>query len=197
MAVAKLVFVVAFLAYPALVYFGLLYFEARFVALILVLAVAARLVFAKRRAGATKLAPQLLVSLGAAATIGFLALISNSKEFLKYYPVVMSVLMFVLFFASVLRPPTIIERIARMRTPELPPAAVRYTRTVTLVWCGFFVLNGSVSLYTCLAATMEIWALYNGLISYILMGVLFAGEFLIRGRVTRRHAHDQPSSDKA
>ena len=51
MAAAKVVFVAAFLAYPVLVYFGLLYFEARFVALILIVAVAARLVFSKRRGG--------------------------------------------------------------------------------------------------------------------------------------------------
>ncbi len=60
MAAAKVVFVAAFLAYPVLVYFGLLYFEARFVALILIVAVAARLVFAKRRGGPIKLALQLL-----------------------------------------------------------------------------------------------------------------------------------------
>ena len=187
----KFVFAAVLIAYPVLVYFGLLYLEARFVALILVILVAARLVLAKQLGGRTRLAPQILVSLGAALIIGFLAFISNSKEFLKYYPVLMSVVMLALFFSSILRPPSVIERLARIRTPDLPPEAVLYTRKVTLVWCGFFVLNGAVSLYTCLATNMEIWALYNGLISYILMGVLFAGEFLIRRRLKRGQARAQ------
>jgi uncharacterized membrane protein len=79
-----------------------------------------------------------------------------------------------------------IERIARIREPNLPDAAVRYTRIVTEVWCLFFVLN-AVALYTALAADIEVWALYNGVIAYVLMGLLFAGEYLVRRRVQRGH----------
>lgn len=38
----------------------------------------------------------------------------------------------------------------------------------------------------CIEAGEEAWALYNGFISYLLMGLMFAGEWLIRRRVRRR-----------
>jgi acyl-coenzyme A synthetase/AMP-(fatty) acid ligase len=55
-----------------------------------------------------------------------------------------------------------------------------YCGKVTLVWCGFFVLNGATALYTVFWASDAVWSIYNGGISYILMGILFAGEFIVR-----------------
>mgnify|MGYP003988786837 FL=1 len=94
--------------------------------------------------------------------------------------------MLVLFFVSLLHPPTIVERFARIQNPNLPEAAVRYTRKVTIVWCVFFVCNGCAALYTALFSSLETWTLYNGAISYALMGILFAGEYLIRRRLQHR-----------
>ena len=71
---------------------------------------------------------------------------------------------------------------------DLAPAAVAYTRRVTQVWCGFFVFNGAVSLGTALWGSPAAWALYNGLLAYVLMGVLFGGEWLLRQRVKARIA---------
>jgi uncharacterized membrane protein len=73
--------------------------------------------------------------------------------------------------------------------PDLPPFAVIYTRRVTGVWCGFFVLNGSLALATALWASNQVWALYNGLLAYVMMGALFGGEWLVRRRVKAAHAH--------
>jgi uncharacterized membrane protein len=78
-----------------------------------------------------------------------------------------------------------IERFARLSEPELSPAGVRYTRHVTQVWCAFFVVNGAIAAYTAAFASREAWALYNGLIAYVLMGVLFGGERLVRRRLMR------------
>mgnify|MGYP003700748243 CR=1 FL=1 len=167
------------LAYPVLVYFGLSYFEPRIIALLVVLLAIARFVFASGSRSGT-LAPHLLLALAAAVFIGFLTILSNSADFLRYYPVCMNLLMFTLFFVSLLRPPSMIERFARVAEPDLPPSGVRYTRQVTKVWCAFFVFNGGVALYSCLAASMEFWTLYNGAIAYVLMGGLFAGEYAFR-----------------
>jgi uncharacterized membrane protein len=43
-----------------------------------------------------------------------------------------------------------------------------------------------MALLTSLWASTEVWALYNGLIAYLLMALLFAGEWLVRQRVQRR-----------
>ena len=39
-------------------------------------------------------------------------------------------------------PPPMVERFARRQKVDLSPDEVRYCRQVTLVWCGFFILNG-------------------------------------------------------
>ncbi len=182
----KIIFAALFVAYPVMVYFGLMYFDARSVAVLLILLVGARVVFAGRKAGQRTFRPQLIFTLAAAGAIGFLVVVSNSELFLRFYPVCISGLMLALFFVSLLRPPTIIERIARFKDPNLPDAAIRYTRNVTIIWCVFFILNGGAALYTTLYTSLETWALYNGVISYVLMGLLFAGEYLVRKRFQNR-----------
>jgi len=95
--------------------------------------------------------------------------------------------MLLLFGLSLVYPPSIIERFARIREPSLPDAVIQYTKRVTQVWCVFFVVNGTIALVTSLYASDEVWTLYNGLIAYILMGVLFAAEYLFRLRFKRIH----------
>ena len=75
------------------------------------------------------------------------------------------------------------ERLARLHDPELDAHGVAYTRRVTIVWCGFFILNGGIALATALWASEQTWALYNGFITYALMGLLMGGEWLVRRRV--------------
>lgn len=116
-----------------------------------------------------------------------LTLWSNHLLPLKLYPFLMNVLTLGLFGYSLLYPPSMVERIARLTEPDLPAEAIGYTRRVTQVWCGFFILNGSIALYTALWASQEVWSLYNGVIAYVLMGILFGGEYLIRLRFRRRH----------
>lgn len=109
-----------------------------------------------------------------------LALI-NTESALRIYPVMVSALMLVTFGISLMpgRHP-IIERLARLRHPDLPAEGVRYTRRVTQVWCGFFLVNGLVAAALGLWASWSVWTWYNGAISYVLMGLLLGGEWLLR-----------------
>ena len=83
-------------------------------------------------------------------------------------------------FGLSLRTTPMVERFARMQDPNLGPAQVAYCRSVTKVWCVFFVVNACVSAYLALFAEVASWALYTGLIAYMLMGVLGATEYLVR-----------------
>ena len=123
----------------------------------------------------------------AALALAALAIWQNALLPLKLYPVLVSAGMLALFGYSLLHPPTIIERMARLREPDLPPFAVIYTRRVTQVWCVFFALNGSIALITALWMSAAAWSLWTGVISYLLMGILFCGEYLVRLHVRRRH----------
>jgi uncharacterized membrane protein len=79
-----------------------------------------------------------------------------------------------------LRPPTVIERIVRLRKPDLDEAVSSYLRQVTMVWLCFFIVNAGISAGTAIWGSLEAWTLYNGLISYLLIGSIFTGEFAVR-----------------
>ena len=74
----------------------------------------------------------------------------------------------------------IVERLARLRDPQLPAVAVRYTRRVTQIWCAFFIFNGGVALFTALHGDMALWTAWNGMVAYLLMGLLMGSEWLVR-----------------
>ncbi|AVT19730.1 hypothetical protein C7Y68_06605 [Paracidovorax avenae] len=187
MALAPLWQALPWIAYPGLIYFGLQYLEPRYVALLL----AATLLLRQREAATRFLSGlsrmELLVPAGLLAW-SIATGVANNETMVRLYPCVAGLGMLCLFGASLVKPPTMVERFARLREPDLPPAGVRYTRHVTQVWCGFFVLNGAAACYTALYTSREVWSLYNGLIAYVLMGALFAGEWLVRQRMQARIA---------
>ncbi len=168
------------LAYPVVVYLALGHVSPRWIALLLV-------ALALARAAVTREAFWLV----AAALAGVLAIagaLGDRWGPLKLYPALVNLVMFGLFATSLWRGPSVAERFARLREPDFPPAAVAYTRHVTQVWCAFFVVNGLVAAATALWASAGTWALYNGLLSYIAMGLLMGGEWLVRRRVRARIA---------
>jgi uncharacterized membrane protein len=126
-----------------------------------------------------------------AALLGVMALLTQSSVSLLYYPVLINAIFLLAFATSLFQSQTLIERLARRLDPDLPPEAARYTRKVTLAWCVFFVVNGSIAWWTTTQA-MDIWTLYNGLIAYMAMGAMFGGEWLIRRHVTRRFSSATP-----
>lgn len=178
-------------AYPVLVYLGLSHLQPRVVAVIVIVFAIARFILPHgKEAPSSRL--QLGMVLAIAVVMGLLSLVSNSPDYLRFYPVAINALLFTFFLISLLRPPSMIERLARLSEPDLPECGIRYTCQVTKLWCGFFVVNGSIALYSALAASLEFWALYNGVIAYALMAALFTGEYLFRiwwrrrGRANRR-----------
>ena len=100
----------------------------------------------------------------------------------------MNLVMLVVFGGSLWTAMPVVERLARLREPDLSPVGVRYTRRVTQVWCGFFIINGAIALFTVLHADIRLWTLWNGMIAYLLMGTLMAGEWLVRQRVKKNDA---------
>jgi uncharacterized membrane protein len=175
---------VLFALYPLLIFAGLQFFDPRTVALAVLLALALRYrAHVARLLGAFSVAQ--FVALAIPPLLGLAVLVTNSETLLRLYPSAISASMLIVFGVTLLRPPSMVERFARLSEPQLSPASVRYTRHVTQVWCGFFAANGAVAAYTAAFASREGWALYNGLVAYLLMGTLFAGERLVRRRVMR------------
>ena len=166
--------------YPFLIYLGLKELQPLWFALFLVLLVGLRLSVwpSEKKLGFCWITVALVVLCITYAT--------GSSIGLYLYPVLVSLLFFMVFFISLYRPPPIVERIARRIHTNLSPAAIQYTRTVNKVWCTFFFLNAICS-YFSLQISEQWWLLYNGFISYCFMGVLFTSEYVVRQHVMRRH----------
>lgn len=167
--------------YPLAVYWGLAHLSPRVIALLLL----AVLLLRWSLGGA---AAWQRAALALAGVLALTALAGDAALPLKLYPVAINAALLCAFGVSLWRPPTLVETIARRHEPDLPPAGVAYTRRVTQAWCLFFTLNGGVALATAVAASDEVWMLYNGLLAYGLIGAMFAGEWLVRRRVRRRWA---------
>lgn len=164
----------ATLLYPLAIWFGLARFEPRWLALAL-------LALALLRAAVSR-EPVWLVAAAGAALLVLASWLSNDGLPLKLYPVLVNAAMLGVFAISLRHPPTVIERLARLKEPDLPASAIPYVTRVTQAWCLFFVVNGGIALWTAVAASDATWALYNGLVAYLLMGAMFAGEWLLRPR---------------
>ena len=164
----------ATLLYPLAIWLGLARFEPRWLALVL-LAVAGLRAIGSRE-------PMWLFAAFGALLLVVATFVLNDGLPLKLYPVLVNLVLLAVFAFSLWKPPTVIERLARLRHPDLPPDGVRWVANVTKAWCLFFVANGGIALWTALAASDATWALYNGAIAYVLIGAMFGGEWLLRPR---------------
>ncbi|MGL6500327.1 DNA gyrase subunit B [Aeromonas dhakensis] len=127
---------------------------------------------------------RLLACIGLGLTL--LSALFNARHWLLYYPLAVSLALLCLFGWSLTRPMSLVERLARLQDPALPAAAIGYTRRVTQVWCGFFVINGALAAFTIWHGDLALWSLYNGFVSYLLMGGLMGAEYLVRRRLLKR-----------
>lgn len=167
-------------SYPFLVWYFLDYFQPRSLALMLAALFLLRLL--RRGPEASAKGMQLPMALACGVFLVVAALV-NETSWLLAYPVFVSLLFFTVFFHSLFYPPTVVERLARLDDPDLPPKGVAYTRKVTRIWSAFFLVNAAISLATVWYGDQWLWSLYNGCIFYVLMGLLMAGEMIIRRKV--------------
>jgi len=171
--VLKLVVIALSVCYPFMVYWGLHYYDVKWLLLILLVLLAMRWLVIDAQGERYVVAATIVC-------VSAIVFLWGEKVGLKFYPVMVSAGFFVLFTSSLFTSMSFVERLARLRESHLSEKAMAYMRQVTIAWCVFFVLNGMVAAYTALWGSEEVWVLYNGLISYLLMGVLAGGEWLVR-----------------
>lgn len=182
-ALLQIVMAIVLIAYPFGIYFGMTYWGLGVIAPLILLAFISRLIFVR-----AKLREMTWLLKSVSLIGGLLALASwglKQTHWLLYYPVVVNLALLLFFVYSLFNPPSVIERLARLTEPNLPTKAIAYTRRVTKVWCAFFLINGSIALFICFAGDIKTWTLYNGVISYLLIGVLMSVEWLIRQKIRR------------
>lgn len=110
------------------------------------------------------------------------ALASQGSTALRYLsPIVL--LGLALFFGTSLRSghTPLIERIARRSTGTLPDSLCRYTRRLTVIWCGYFV--GAAALSAILGWRDGVASSRVGLAVLAGSVLLFVGERWLRPRI--------------
>lgn len=98
--------------------------------------------------------------------------IFNATQLPYLYPVIISLSIALSFMYTLYKPPYMIETFMRLRKENLTQDEVSYAKNLTITWVIFSILNAGVSLWS-LSISMKFWMLYNGLVAYILMGILF------------------------
>jgi uncharacterized membrane protein len=118
-------------------------------------------------------------------TMIILLITINNSVITKLYPISINAALLFLFASSLKYPPSVVERIARITTPDLPEEAVVYCVKVTKVWSLFFIINAVISAVT-VFMPVKIWVIYNGFISYMVIGAIFVVEYIVRINVREK-----------
>lgn len=180
----KLLNVLLLALYPFLVWFGLAGNHHLALGVFLVL------VFLLRFSLLKGLSPELKMLASIGALLGLLlvlaSLVLKQQALLLYYPLVINAVFFAAFSLSLLTSQSLVERLARIKEPDLPAEGVTYTRRVTLAWCVFFIFNGGLALATILLKNLQLWAFYNGFVSYLLIALMMGVEWIIRKRIRNK-----------
>ncbi len=176
----RVVFVVLLSLYPFIIYFGLQILPPGFFGLVLAILLLVRfgLVSPQERMTVLPIGAILLGYAIASAIVG-------STAMLLYYPVIVNAILFLVFAGSLWTDEPILLRVVRARGIKISAYGPRYLTRLTAVWAGFFVANGMIAVWTT-TMSLEIWTIYNGLISYLLRGPLVLGELLFRRYYKRR-----------
>lgn len=166
--------------YPVAIWMGLTYLSTRTVGILVLALVTPIAALRLRGADRTTFWSVLRIPLVIMSLI-VLGIVLDDPRYVLAMPVLINLTLLITFGATLIgHAMPMIERFARMQDPNLSAAQAAHCRQFTGVWVGFFVVNGSIALLLGLFAPLAWWASYTGLIAYILMGMLFALEYIVR-----------------
>jgi uncharacterized membrane protein len=175
------------ITYPFIVYFGIQYFEPRYVGFLVLVLLLLRFWVMRQQIVWKNVKPLIPITIAGSA-LCLMIMLSNHLTMVRFYPVLINLVLLVVFVSTLIKPPSMIERLARLTNPNLSETAISYTRNVTIVWCSFFIFNATAAAITTFYTTLEVWTLYNGLIAYVLVGLIFIIEYAVRQFQMRSHS---------
>jgi uncharacterized membrane protein len=120
--------------------------------------------------------------LGSAAALYGLFSMGGGAYALYVPPAVIPAALFIAFARS-LRPgeqPWVARVATLMRGAPLPEPLVVYTRQVTLLWCGVFIVMFASAVVLAIWASLELWSLMTNIVHYLVLGAIFVAEFAYR-----------------
>jgi len=110
------------------------------------------------------------------AVVGWIA---DDATFLLILPSATQAAFGIAFLRSLSGVP-LIEHFARMVKPELGAGELAHCRRWTRIWGGYLLVLAALGLALARWASLAVWTVYVGVVTYVLVGVLFAIEYVIR-----------------
>jgi uncharacterized membrane protein len=98
----------------------------------------------------------------------------------KLIPTLFQLLLMYFFGKTLFHGPPLIERFVRLEFSELPAGIVKYCWQLTVLWTGFFAFNAVMTSTLALWGSPSWWAIYSGVIIFLLTGLLMVGEYIFR-----------------
>lgn len=98
----------------------------------------------------------------------------------KILPTLIQLFLMHFFYKTLKNGPPLVERFVRLEFEELPEGVVDYCRQLTILWIGFFGFNALMCSGLAVWASPEWWAIYTGVIIFILTGLLMMAEYIFR-----------------
>ena len=125
------------------------------------------------------------------AVLAGLLLLVDAQTLLKFPPAVINLALAAWFGRTLAKgEEPIISWFARLvRGVELPADLARYTRNSTVMWTVFFLVMAAVATGLGALATPQTWSWFTNGIDYLLVGLLFVGEYAYRRIRYPHHDH--------
>lgn len=177
--------------YPLLVFSALVVFKIniRYFSILLIILSVAYAVFNKqhyqgRHPAFVFISPAILFTIGGVCFITpfFIESSEFSEILLKIYPALADLVYLTIFGTSLFIPPNIVYNLVNMFDKTLKDHLDkvyldRYCHKSTIIWCVFFVFDAVMAVVTSFKSSDLVWAVYNGGVTYVLMGLIFIAEY--------------------
>ncbi len=173
--------------YPVFIWYGLALGDPRRLALGLLVLLVPLGVLRMRASRSARFGPMLFLPLVTIGCVGMSALLGDAGYMLAT-PSAINGLLLMSFGATLLSPPPMVERFARMVHSDLRPEEVRWCRLWTQIWCAFFLINGALAAALAIGGALFWWTFHTSIAGYLGMGALFGTEWLLRKIRFRRFA---------
>lgn len=107
--------------------------------------------------------------------------LTDAEALLRAPPVLVNVALGVWFGRSLMpHEEPMISWFARLERGELEPELARYSRCLTAIWTGFFAVMAITSAALAVAGSAETWSVFTNGVNYLLVALLFIGEYAYR-----------------
>lgn len=174
----KVVLSVCLFIYPVFIFLTLVVFEKDMRVVSLGMMIIGVLALILNFKGGNKVTP--LIMCGCALVF----IITKSDIVIKFYPCWITAVFGWMFLSSLIHKDPIILKFAKLWDTSIPvhpgyDQISRYCITWNWIWVAFFTFQLVINFYLAMWGSSRAWAIYNGLVSYLLQGLMFVLQFSV------------------